>query len=92
MLSIYDAANTCSYLHVQTMAMVLAKTTSTIFSPGSYWHCIECELILDSRIKSATKSLIKWKIYCVTWRVQVNTRRTIVLLHGIHTIEYQGKK
>lgn len=52
--------------------------------------CIECERIFELATKSATQTNIKWKIYCVIWRVQANTRRTTVLLHGIHMIKYQG--
>lgn len=40
--------------------------------------------------ESATQTNNQWKIYCVIWRVQANTRPTIALLHGTRTTKYQG--
>lgn len=44
----------------------------------------------QQRIQCATCTTIQWKTFCVIWRVQVNTRLTIVWHHGTRTIKFQG--
>lgn len=59
-----------------------------VLVPSYRWSMPDQDHLL--RIPCATCTTIQWKISCVIWRVQANTRLTIVWHHGIRTIKFQG--